>query len=228
LRPHLSKYWKIPPGSNAAFVARMEDVLDVYRLPYDADYPVVCMDESSKQMVGEVHAPIPMAAGRGEIVDHEYVRNGVADIFLAVEPLTGRRHVEITQRRTRGEFAYFIKRMLEEHYPDAVKVRLVMDNLNTHGTASLYATFEPAEARRLAERLEIHFTPKHGSWLNLAEIEFNAMQRQCLNRRIPDFATMRAEVAAWEAARNNRGAPVNWRFTNEKARIKLTRLYPKF
>ena len=224
----MSKYWKIPPDANAEFVARMEDVLGVYQLPYDADYPVVCMDESSKQLVGEVHPPIPAAAGRGEIIDHEYVRNGVASIFLAVEPLTGRRHVEITEKRTRREFAHFVRRLLDEDYPEATKVRLVMDNLNTHGTASLYAVFEPAEARRLAERLEIHFTPKHGSWLNIAEIEFSAMQSQCLNRRIPDFASMRSEIGAWETERNNRGAPVNWQFTNEKARIKLTRLYPKF
>jgi hypothetical protein len=227
LRPHLSKYWKIPPDANAAFVANMEDVLAVYELPYEADYPVVCMDESNKQLIGEVHAPIPMASGHGEIVDHEYVRNGVANIFVAVEPLSGKRHVEITERRTRVEFAQFIKRLLDEHYPDAVKVRLVMDNLNTHEIASLYATFEPTEARRLADRLEIHYTPKHGSWLNIAEIEFSVMQSQCLNRRIPDLTTMRAEMAAWEAARNNRGAPVNWQFTNEKARIKLSRLYPK-
>ena len=224
----MSKYWKIPPDANAEFVAKMEDVLGVYQLPYDANYPVVCMDESSKQLVGEVHPPIPAAAGRGEILDHEYVRNGVANIFLAVEPLTGRRHVEIAEKRTRREFAHFIRNLLDEHYPEAAKVRLVMDNLNTHGTASLYAAFEPSEARRLAERLEIHFTPKHGSWLNIAEIEFSAMQSQCLNRRIPDFASMRYEIGAWETERNNRGAPVNWQFTNEKARIKLTRLYPKF
>lgn len=205
----------------------MEDVLAVYELPYEADYPVVCMDESNKQLVGEVHAPIPMAPGYSEIVDHEYVRNGVANIFVAVEPLTGKRHVEITERRTRIEFAHFIKHLLDEHYPDAVKVRLVMDNLNTHEIASLYATFEPMEARRLADRLEIHYTPKHGSWLNIAEIEFSVMQSQCLNRRIPDLAAMRAEMKAWETARNNRGVPVNWQFTNKKARIKLSRLYPK-
>jgi hypothetical protein len=145
-----------------------------------------------------------------------------------VEPLTGQRHVEITERRTRVEFAHFVKRILDEQYPDAVKVRLVMDNLNTHEIASLYATFEPAEARRLADRLDIHYTPKHGSWLNIAEIEFSVMQGQCLNRRIPDLATMRAEMAAWEAARNNRGAPDNWQFTNETARVKLSRLYPCF
>lgn len=206
----------------------MEDVLSVYQLPYDADYPVVCMDESNKQMVGEVHPPIPITPGHCQILDHEYVRNGVADIFLEVEPLTGQRHVQITQQRTRKEFAHFIKGMLDERYPDAVKVRLVMDNLNTHDLTSLYATFEPAEARRLADRLEIHYTPKHGSWLNIAEIEFSAMQSQCLNRRIPDLETMIAQVAAWETGRNRRGAPINWQFTNDKARIKLTRLYPKF
>jgi len=204
----------------------MEDVLEVYCLPHDPRFPVVCMDESSKQLVGEVRAPIPVAPGHGQILDHEYVRNGVATLFVEIEPLAGRRHVEVTERRTRQDWAQFIKTMLDERYSTAIKVRLVMDNLNTHDTASLYATFKPAEARRLADRLDIHYTPKHGSWLNIAEIEFSVMQSQCLNRRIPDLATMRAEVAAWEAARNNRGAPINWQFTNEKARIKLTRLYP--
>lgn len=204
----------------------MEDVLAVYQLPYDARYPVVCMDESNKQMVGEVHAPLTMAEGQCQILDHEYVRNGVADIFLEIEPLTGQRHVQITEKRTRIEFAHFIKGMLDERYPDAVRVRLVMDNLNTHNLASLYATFPPAEARRLADRLEIHYTPKHGSWLNIAEIEFSAMQSQCLNRRIPDLETMINQTTAWEEGRNKRGAPINWQFTNDKARIKLTRLYP--
>lgn len=205
----------------------MEDVLEVYHLPYDPDYPVVCMDESSKQLVGEVASPIPMAAGHGLIIDHEYVRNGVAEIFVEVEPLAGKRHVEITERRTRKDWAHFIRGMLDERYPNAVKVRLVMDNLNTHDVASLYETFAPVEARRLAERLEIHYTPKHGSWLNIAEIELSALQSQCLNRRIPTRECMQTEVAAWESARNTRGAPIHWRFTNEKARIKLTRLYPK-
>jgi len=227
LRPHLSKYWKIPPDENAAFVAAMEDVLEIYKLPYDPLYPVVCMDESSKQLVGEVHAPIPAAPGRGQILDHEYVRNGVASIFMEVEPLTGQRCVEITTRRTRIQWADFVKAMLEQRYPDAVKVRLVMDNLNTHNFASLYQRFAPEQARRLAERLELHYTPKHGSWLNIAEIEFSALSGQCLNRRIADIETMRSEVAAWQSDRNNRGAPVNWRFTTEDARIKLTRLYPK-
>jgi len=205
----------------------MEDVLEIYKLPYDPLYPVVCMDESSKQLVGEVHAPIPAAPGRGQILDHEYVRNGVASIFMEVEPLTGQRCVEITTRRTRIQWADFVKAMLEQRYPDAVKVRLVMDNLNTHNFASLYQRFAPEQARRLAERLELHYTPKHGSWLNIAEIEFSALSGQCLNRRIADIETMRSEVAAWQSDRNNRGAPVNWRFTTEDARIKLTRLYPK-
>lgn len=206
----------------------MEDVLEVYRLPLDSCYPVVCMDESSKQLVGEVAAPIPMAPGHGQIIDHEYVRNGVGTLFVEVEPLAGRRHVEVTERRTRQDWAHFIKAMLDERYPRAIKVRLVMDNLNTHDIASLYDTFAPAEARRLAERLEIHYTPKHGSWLNIAEIELSALARQCLDRRLPDIAIMRREVAAWQRTRNQRGAPINWQFTTEHARVKLTRLYPKF
>lgn len=205
----------------------MEDVLEVYRLPHDPRFPVVCMDESSKQLVGEVTAPIPLAPGRGRIMDHEYVRNGVATLFVEIEPLAGRRHVEVTERRTRQDWAQFVRAMLQERYPEAIKVRLVMDNLNTHGIASLYDTFPPAEARRLADRLEIHHTPKHGSWLNIAEIELSALSGQCLNRRIPDITSMQREVAAWQLHRNQRGAPINWRFTTEDARIKLTRLYPK-
>lgn len=205
----------------------MEDVLAVYQLPYDPLLPVVCMDESSKQLVGEVHAPIAAAPGHGRIFDHEYVRHGVATLFVEVEPLAGRRHVEVTERRTRQDWAAFIKTMLDERYPKAAKVRLVMDNLNTHAVTSLYETFAPAEARRLAERLEIHYTPKHGSWLNIAEIELSALNRQCLHRRIPSHDAMRREIAAWQSDRNNRGAPVNWRFTTNDARIKLARLYPK-
>jgi hypothetical protein len=223
----LSKYWKIPPDHCAAFAVCMEDVLDLYHAPYDPQFPLVCMDESNKQLVGEVHAPLPPAPGRGQINDHEYVRNGVAEIFLEVEPLAGRRHVDITERRTCKDWAAFIKGMLDERYPQAVKVRLVMDNLNTHTTASLYEAFEPEEARRLARRLEIHYTPKHGSWLNVAEIELSALGGQCLNRRIPNMQLMRKEVAAWERDRNNRAITIDWRFTTEDARIKLKRLYPK-
>ncbi len=205
----------------------MEDVLDVYHAPYDPQFPLICMDESNKQLVGEVHAPIAPAPGRGQIVDHEYVRNGVAEIFLEVEPLTGRRHVAITEHRTRKDWALFVKGMLDERYPHATKVRLVIDNLNTHNAASLYETFEPEEARRLARRLEIHYTPKHGSWLNIAEIELSALSSQCLARRIPDIHLMRTEVAAWQSDRNNRASSIDWRFTTENARIKLKRLYPK-
>lgn len=205
----------------------MEDVLAVYQLPHDPLFPVVCMDESNKQLVGEVKSPIPTAPGHGRILDHEYVRHGVATLFVEVEPLAGRRHIEVTERRTRQDWAGFIKAMLEERYPKATKVRLVMDNLNTHDIASLYESFPPAEARRLAERLEIHYTPKHGSWLNIAEIELSALNGQCLRRRIPSAEAMRREITAWQSDRNNRGAPVHWRFTNQDARIKLTRLYPK-
>ena len=206
----------------------MEDVLDLYHAPYDPQFPLVCMDESNKQLVGEVHAPLAAAPGHGQINDHEYVRNGVAEIFLEVEPLRGRRHVAITEHRTRKDWALFVKGMLDERYPQATKVRLVMDNLNTHSAASLYEAFEPEEARRLARRLEIHYTPKHGSWLNVAEIELSALNGQCLNRRIPSMDLMRKEVAAWERDRNNRAATIDWRFTTENARIKLKRLYPNY
>jgi len=204
----------------------MEDVLDLYHAPYDPRFPLICMDESNKQLIGEVQEPIAPAPGHGLLTDHEYVRNGVADIFLEIEPLSGKRHVEITERRTRQDWAHFIKSMIDERYPQADKIRLVMDNLNTHSIASLYETFEPQEARRLACRLEIHYTPKHGSWLNIAEIELSALSGQCLSRRIPCIELMRKEVAAWELDRNNRNAVVNWRFTTEAARIKLKRLYP--
>jgi hypothetical protein len=205
----------------------MEDVLDLYHGPYDPDFPLVCMDESNKQLVGEVHDPIALAPGRGQIVDHEYLRNGVAEIFLEVEPMTGRRHVSITESRTRKDWAGFIKGMLEERYPKALKVILVLDNLNTHSAASLYEAFDPEVARLLASRLEIHYTPKHGSWLNIAEIELSALNSQCLNRRIPTIELMRSETAAWENDRNNRTATIDWRFTTADARIKLKRLYPK-
>ena len=181
----------------------MEDVLYVYHLPYDSDYPVVCMDESCKQMIGEVREPIPCAPGQPKRIDDEYIRNGVAQIFMEVEPLAGKRHVEVTERRTRKDWAIQIKQMLDERYPNAIKVRLVMDNLNTHGIASLYETFAPDEARRLVERLEILHTPKHGSWLNMAEIELSVLKGQCLDLRIADMETMQTEVAAWGRDRNN-------------------------
>ena len=205
----------------------MEDVLEVYHLPYDSDYPMVCMDESSKQLIGEVREPIEGKPGCVKKVDDEYVRYGVVEIFMEVEPLAGKRHVAVTERRTRKDWAEQIQQMLDERYPDARKIRLVMDNLNTHSVASLYEAFSPKEARRLAERLEIHYTPKHGSWLNMAEIELSVLKGQCLDRRIADMATMRTEVAAWEADRNNSAKKIDWQFTTADARIKLKRLYPK-
>lgn len=204
----------------------MEDVLAVYELPYDSSYPVVCMDETCKQLVGDVRETIACAPGRPARVDHEYVRNGVAEVFLEVEPLTGKRHVMATEHRGLKDWAWWIKGMLDERYPNAIKVRLVMDNLNTHCPAALYQTFPPQEARRLAERIEIHHTPKHGSWLNMAEIELSALSIQCLNRRIPDLKTMQRHLATWENDRNNRQAKIHWHFSNTKARTKLRHLYP--
>ena len=205
----------------------MEDVLQVYAQPYNQDVPVVGMDESSIQLIGEVSAPIPAAPGHPELVDDEYVRKGVASIFLEVEPLGGKRKVKITERRTRIDWAVFIKEMLEERYPDAEKVVLVMDNLNTHNIGSLYAAFPADEARRLANRLDIHFTPKHGSWLNIAEIELSVLKRQCLAGRVDCIEKMRDKVAAWNIDRNNRQSKVDWQFKTDDARIKLKRLYPK-
>lgn len=205
----------------------MEDVLEVYHLAYDPFYPVVCMDESCKQMVGEVRDPIAAKPGQVARIDDEYERKGVAEIFIEVEPLSGKRHVEITERRTRKDWAMFIKDMLELRYPEAIQVRLVIDNLNTHNIASLYETFVPEEARRLAKRLDIHYTPKHGSWLNMAEIELSALKGQCLNQRIPDMATMQRRVAVWGKNRNNQSKKINWQFTTADARIKLRNLYPK-
>ncbi len=204
----------------------MEDVIETYHLPYDERLPLVCMDESCKQLIDEVAAPLPMASGRPARIDHEYIRNGVAEIFLEVEPLTGQRHVSAGENRTRRDWALFIRGMLDERYPRAIKVRLVLDNLNTHSAASLYETFPAPEARRLAERIEFHYTPKHGSWLNVAEIELSALASQCLHRRIASLALLTQEIDAWQAHRNNRRAPIDWQFTTTEARIKLKRLYP--
>jgi hypothetical protein len=205
----------------------MEDILEVYARPYNRKFPVVCMDESSVQLIGEVHEPIPASPGHPVLVDDEYVRKGVASIFIEIEPLGGKRKVKITERRTRIDWAYFVKEMLEDRYADAEKVILVMDNLNTHSIASLYTAFPPEEARRLAERLEIHYTPKHGSWLNIAEIEISVLKHQCLAGRIDCIEKLRAKVAAWNTDRNNRLTKVDWKFKTDIARTKLTRLYPK-
>jgi hypothetical protein len=204
----------------------MEDVLEVYQRPYDPKRPQVCLDEASKQLIGETCLPVPAAPGRAAREDYEYVRNGTVNLFMMFEPLGGRRHVRMTDRRTKKDFAEAIKELSDEWYPDAEKIVLVMDNLNTHSPASLYEAFEPSEARRLAEKLEVHYTPKHGSWLDMAEIELGILNRQCLNRRLNDAATLRREAAAWENDRNRRSTKVNWRFTTADARVKLRRLYP--
>lgn len=204
----------------------MEDVLEVYRRPYDPLRPVVCMDESSKQLLAELTAPIPAAPGHPKLQDDEYVRKGTAEIFMEVEPLAGRRHVEVTERRTMADWAKNTRDMLDKRYPEAEKVVLVMDNLNTHGIASLYEAFPPEEALRLAGRLEIHHTPKHGSWLNVAEIELSVFKRQCLAERVPSIDLMRRNAKTWSNERNAKNRKVNWHFTTNDARIKLKKLYP--
>ena len=226
LKPWLRKQWVIPPQANDDFVCAMEDVLDVYTRPYDPAHPVVCLDEISKQLVAETRTPLPVEPGQPERVDYEYDRCGTANLFLTCEPLTGRRHVTVTAQRTAVDFAKEVRDLLEVRYPQAERVVLVMDNLNTHKAAALYQAFGPAVARSLIDRLEIHYTPQHGSWLNMAEIELSVLSRQCLDRRLPDVDTLTQEVAAWEQARNSDARPVNWRFTTPDARIKLKRLYP--
>lgn len=205
----------------------MEDVLEVYHLPYDPQWPQVCMDEQPIQLIKETRTPIPAGPGKPEQYDYEYERSGTANIFMFVEPLGGWRHVNVTAHRTSVDWAHQIRELVDVHYPETEGIRLVMDNLNTHTVASLYEAFPAQEARRLAQKLEIHYTPKHGSWLNIAEIELSAMTRQCLNRRIPDRATLTSEVAAWEQERNGRQKGVDWRFTTKNARIKLKQLYPQ-
>lgn len=204
----------------------MEDILTVYELPYDSEFPVVCLDESFKQLVGEVRPAIPMSPGQSLRMDDEYVRKGIGEIFMAVEPLGGKRFVEVTERRTRTDWAHFVRDLVDVHYPGAKKIRLVEDNLNIHSLASLYEAFPPAEAQRLAEKLELHFTPKHGSWLNIAEIELSAYKRQCIAGRIDSIGRMREMTRAWNEDRNTRQTKVDWQFTVDKARIKLKRLYP--
>jgi hypothetical protein len=218
--------WCIPPKQSAEFVYHMEDVLEVYTRPHDPRRPVVCMDESFKQLIGETREPLGPAPGQVERFDHVYVRNGVASLFMAFEPLTGWRHVAVTDHRRRLEWAQFIKSLLDGRYKEAEKIVLVMDQLNTHSPASLYEAFEPAQAKRLADKLEVHHTPKHGSWLNMAEIELSALGRQCLSRRIAKVSTLKEHIAAWENTRNTAHANVNWRFTTADARIKLKKLYP--
>ena len=204
----------------------MEDVLDVYHLPYDPNFPVVCFDESSKQLVAEKRKSISAAPGQLERYDYEYQRNGVRNLFLFFSPLVSWRHIKITQQRTHRDWANCMKDLVDVHFPEATRIRLIQDNLNTHNPVFLYEVFEPTEAKRILDKLEFHFTPKHGSWLNMAEIEFSVLSRQCLNRRIGDEASLVQEINSWVNNRNHSQATVNWQFTTDDARIKLKKLYP--
>jgi hypothetical protein len=206
----------------------MEFVLDVYKRPYNVDYPVVCMDESPKQLIEEVRPAIKMKPGLETKIDYEYIRNGMVNIFMANEPLEGKRLVKVTEFKTRQDWALFIKEIADKSYPKAKKITLVMDNLNTHSARSLYETFNPAEAKRLWDRFEFVYTPKHGSWLNMAEIELHVLNGQCLNRHISTIKEIENEVQAWQTNRNNKNSKINWQFTNKEARVKLKRLYPSF
>ena len=204
----------------------MEDILEVYQRPYDPSRPLVCMDEMSKPLISETRVPVPVTPGQPEKYDYEYERKGVNNVFMVCQPLTGERHVSVTDHRTKVDWAKCVKEIVDTHYPEAAKITLIMDNLNTHKPASRYEAFPPEEARRLLNKLEFHYTPKHGSWLNIAEIEFSALKRQCLNCRIPDQAILKQKIAEWEQARNARAVKVTWQFKTEDARIKLKRLYP--
>jgi hypothetical protein len=226
LKPWLKEQWCLPPQSNAEFVCQMEEVLDVYTRSYNERYPQVCLDEMSKQLISETRVPLPMQPGQPACFDSEYERQGTCNLFIANEPLAGKRFLKVTEHRTKQDWALFIRDLVDDYYPTAEKIILVMDNLNTHTPASLYEVFPPAEARRLARKLEIHYTPKHGSWLNMAEIELSVLSRQCLDRRIGTPAELEREVAAWQAKRNASEVGINWRFTTADARIKLKRLYP--
>ena len=205
----------------------MEDILETYALPYDPEVPMVCMDEQPYQLLSQERQPIPMQPGQLAREDYEYVREGTCSIFMFTEPLVGRRHTQVSAHRTKKDWALRIQELLEVQYPNAQKIRLVMDNLNTHALSSLYETFPPQIALALAKRLEIHFTPKHGSWLNIAEIELSAMTLQCLQRRIASMDELQTQLSAWETERNSRTKSVDWHFTTEDARIKLKRLYPE-
>ena len=222
----MKQSWCIPPEQSAEFVCAMEDVLDTYQRSYDDNEALVCMDETSKQQVKETRVPRPSAPGVSATYDYEYERNGVSSLFMLFAPLEGWRRVEVRERRTKVDWAHVIKKLVDEDYADRDRIVLVMDNLNTHKLSSLYEAFEPSEARRIAERLEIHYTPKHGSWLNMAEIEIGVLSRQCLDRRIPNRDVLSRQVQAWQRRRNRDGVRVNWRFTTDNARIRLKSLYP--
>lgn len=216
----------IPPKSNSEFVANMERVLDVYKRPYNRDYPVICMDETPKQLIEEARASMNIKPGQQERVDYEYIRKGVVNIFMANEPLAGSRITKVTQYKKKEDWAHFIKEIADKHYPHAKIIILVMDNFNTHTASSFYETFPPDVAKRLWDRFEFVYTPKHGSWLNMAEIELRVLTGQCLKRHIGNIEEIKTEVSAWENSRNNMNAKINWQFTTKDSRIKLKRLYP--
>lgn len=218
--------WCLPPQQDARFVAAMEDVLEVYARPYNPLYPVVCLDEAAKQLLGEVRESIPAAPGKPLRYDNHYQRNGTCALFMVFEPLAARRHVQVKARRTAVDYAQVVKWMCDEGYPDAEKLVVVQDNLNTHGPHSLYEAFSPSEARRLCERIEWHFTPKHASWLNMAELELSVLARQCLTERMGSQANLSHQVQTWQNRRNRTATRVDWHFTTQDARTKLKRLYP--
>jgi transposase len=226
LKPWLKEEWCIPPQANAEFVYHMEDVLDIYTQPTDPKRPLVCFDESPEQLVSETRQPLPITPGKPPRYDYEYRREGVANVFMFFAPLQNWRHVKITGRRTKADWAECMRELVDVHFPDADSITVVQDQLNTHRPSALYEVFAPAEAKRILDRLDFHWTPKHGSWLNMAEVELSVLNRQCLDRCIPDKATLAEETAAWAAKRNSAAATVNWRFTTADARIKLKRLYP--
>jgi len=216
----------IPPEQNAEFVCQMENVLEIYQQRYHEDFPVVCLDEAMKQLVKETIEPMAVQPGQPQRVDYRYERHGTANLFMLCEPMAGWRHVKVTAQRTAIDYAHLLKDLVDLHYPDALLITVVQDNLNTHSPASLYKAFAPEEARRILQRLEFCYTPKHGSWLNMAEIELSILARQCLDQRIAAFETLETEVAAWVEARNQEESWIDWRFTTEDARVKLKRLYP--
>lgn len=218
----------IPPEASAAFVCAMEHTLDLYQQPYDPGEPVVCVDEKSKQLISEVRTPLPMVPGMPQRYDSHYQREGTGDIFIAFEPLRNWRGTQVTERRMQVDFAHFIRWLVDDVYPNAHTIHLVLDNLNTHTPAAFYEAFPAADAHRLAQRVQFHYTPKHGSWLNMAEIELSILSRQALADRMPDLASVARAVTAWETERNQANATIHWRFTTPDARIKLKRLYPSF
>lgn len=226
IKPWQKEEWCIPPKQDAAFVCQMEEVLDIYKKPYDPQRPVLCMDERSTQLIGEVHEPLPTAPGQSAKYDTEYTRNGTVNIFMTFEPLAGQRFTKVTDQRTKVDWAHYIRELVDDHYSQVESICLMMDNLNTHNKSSLYEAFEPMEAKRIADKLDIHYTPKHGSWLNMAEIELSHLSRQCLAQRIAEKDTAMTQIQAWTDHRNAKQVKANWQFTTVDARVKLRKLYP--